>query len=106
MISPEWGVAQKGAVFVAGAKQKGVSRMTVLTASVGKLYEILAVTGKEKSQQYLKTLGFYPGSSLLVVSKHKSAVILLVKDSRYAIDRNLAERISIGVLKEERGGTV
>ncbi|MDD6283489.1 FeoA family protein [Oribacterium sp. HCP28S3_H8] len=58
-------------------------------------YQVMRITGDEKIRQHLEALGFTPGSSIRVISKNGSNLIVQVKESRLAIDGTMAKRIMV-----------
>ncbi|MCR5251449.1 MAG: ferrous iron transport protein A [Lachnospiraceae bacterium] len=70
--------------------------MNLNDAELGKEYEIRSVEldGDEELESFLFSLGCYSGEKITVVDRRKNLVIS-VKDARYNIDPELAERIRI-----------
>ena len=62
--------------------------MPLSMAKPGETFSIVKVTGKDEIRQHLAELGF-------VVSELGGSLILQVKDSRVALDREMANRILI-----------
>ncbi len=56
---------------------------------------ILKITGKDEVRQHLAELGFVVGATVSVVSEMAGNVIVQVKDSRVALDRDMANRIMV-----------
>ena len=70
--------------------------MTLFDAEIGKEYIIRAIeTDDEELDAFLFSLGCYSGEPITVVSRRKSGCIVAIKDGRYNVDRQLAERILI-----------
>ena len=57
--------------------------------------KIRKVSGKDKTRRFLESLGFVPGAEVSVVSELGGNMIVNVKDSRVAIDRELARCILV-----------
>ena len=55
----------------------------------------MLVTDDEELKSFLFTLGCYSGEKITVMFTTKNEYIVSIKDSRYCIDRNLAECIEI-----------
>lgn len=70
--------------------------MKLTEAVIEKEYIILdVVTDDEELKSFLFTLGCYSGEKITVMFTTKNEYIVSIKDSRYCIDRNLAECIEI-----------
>ncbi len=70
--------------------------MTLWEAQEGKEYMIRAIeTDDEELDAFLFSLGCYSGEPITVVSHLKSSCVVSIKDSRYNIDRQLAQAILI-----------
>ena len=67
--------------------------MPLAMAKPGETYTICKVTGKDEVRQHLAELGFVVDGAVTVVSELGGNLILQVKDSRVALDRNMATRI-------------
>ncbi len=70
--------------------------MPLLLAKEGESNLIKKVTGKEETRLFLEKLGFVAGAAITVVSSIGGNLIVNVKDSRVAIDKNMAKGIIIG----------
>ena len=70
--------------------------MTLNDAELGKEYIIDAIDtgGDEEMESFLFSLGCYSGEKITVVDKKRNLVVA-IKDARYNIDPELAERIMI-----------
>ena len=70
--------------------------MNLTMAEEGKEYIVKAIeTDDEDLNSFLFSLGCYSGEPITVVSHLKSGCVISVKDSRYNIDRQLAEAILV-----------
>lgn len=70
--------------------------MRLNAAELGKEYIVQRVeTGDEELDAFLFSLGCYSGEPITVVSRRRSGCTVSIKDSRYSIDRQLAEVIYI-----------
>lgn len=70
--------------------------MTLLDAQIEKEYVVKGiVTDDEELDEFLFSLGCYPGEPITVISVKKSGCVIAVKDARYNIDKDLAEAIEI-----------
>ncbi len=70
--------------------------MTLWEAQEGIEYSIRSIeTDDEELDAFLFSLGCYSGEPITVVSRLKSSCIVSIKDSRYSIDRQLAQAILI-----------
>lgn len=70
--------------------------MNLKNAQEGIEYIIKAIeTDDDELDSFLFSLGCYAGESITVISQKKGGCIVSIKDSRYNIDNQLAEAISI-----------
>lgn len=69
--------------------------MPLLLAKEGEANLIKKVTGKEETRLFLEKLGFVTGAAITVISSIGGNLIVNIKDSRVAIDRNMAKGIFI-----------
>ena len=69
--------------------------MPLAMAKPGETFTIGRVTGKDEVRQHLAELGFVVDGAVTVVSELGGNLILQVKDSRVALDRNMATRILV-----------
>ena len=69
--------------------------MPLSMAKAGETVTIRKITGKDEVRLHLAELGFVVGAAVTVVSEIAGNLILQVKDSRVALDRQLANRIMI-----------
>ncbi|MBQ1506251.1 MAG: ferrous iron transport protein A [Erysipelotrichales bacterium] len=69
--------------------------MPLSFAEAGELLEIKKVSGNQETKKHLEDLGFVVGGKVTVVSEINGNMILNVKESRIAINRDLAARIMI-----------
>lgn len=69
--------------------------MPLSMAKAGETFTVLKITGKDEVRQHLAELGFVVDGTVTVVSELGGNLILQVKDSRIALDRDMANRIMI-----------
>ena len=69
--------------------------MPLTMAKAGQANSIKKVGGREETRQFLTKLGFVPGTYVTVVSKLHGNVIVNIKESRVAINREMAAKIMI-----------
>lgn len=69
--------------------------MPLSMAKPGETFSIVKVTGKDEIRQHLAELGFVVNGVVTVVSELGGSLILQVKDSRIALDKDMANRILI-----------
>lgn len=69
--------------------------MPLVFAKEGESNLIKKVTGKGETRLFLEKLGFVTGAAITVVSSIGGNLIVNIKDSRVAIDRNMAKGIFI-----------
>jgi ferrous iron transport protein A len=53
------------------------------------------ITGRDDTKRFLESLGFTVGASVSVISEIGGDMVLGVRDTRIALDRNMARRIVI-----------
>ena len=64
-------------------------------ASQGEPVTIKKIGGKQETKKFLETLGFVVGGTITVVSEINGNMIVNVKDSRVAIDKDMASKILV-----------
>ena len=64
-------------------------------ADIGDVNTIKKITGKDEIRRHLAELGFVVGAEVCLISQLGGNLILSIKDSRVALDKNLAMRIMI-----------
>ncbi len=69
--------------------------MPITMAKPGETVTIQRITGKDDVRQHLAELGFVENSAVTVVSEMAGNLILLVKGSRVAIDKSMANRMMV-----------
>lgn len=72
--------------------------MNLSKAQLGVTYRIECVQAKLKTVEYLLTLGCFEGEQLTLVSKLSGNYVVSLKDSRYAIDEEMAKDIVLEIL--------
>lgn len=69
--------------------------MPLTMARTGEVSVIKKVGGKEETRKFLESLGFVTGGAVMVISEIGGNMIVNVKDSRVAINREMASKIMI-----------
>ncbi len=69
--------------------------MPLTLAPVGETKSIMKIKGNEKVKKHLENLGFVESGDVQVISKLNGNMIVNVKGSRVAIDRELAMKIIV-----------
>lgn len=69
--------------------------MPLTMAAIGEVYVITRVGGKEDTRRFLANLGFVADAEVTVVSKIGGNVIVNIKDSRVAINEDMAKHIMV-----------
>ena len=69
--------------------------MPLTMASIGEANTIRKVGGNEETKRFLENLGFVAGAEITVVSAIGGNVIVNIKDSRVAIDKDMASKILV-----------
>lgn len=69
--------------------------MPLTMAKTGEANVIKKVGGKEDTRRFLENLGFVAGGQVTVVSETGGSMIVNVKESRVAINKDMANKIMI-----------
>ena len=69
--------------------------MPLTMASIGEANTIRKVGGNEEAKRFLENLGFVAGAEITVVSAIGGNVIVNIKDSRVAINQDMARHIMV-----------
>jgi ferrous iron transport protein A len=64
-------------------------------AKSGETNYIRKITGKDEVRQHLAELGFVVGEPVMVIARIAGNMILMIKESRIALDKTMANRIMI-----------
>ena len=77
--------------------------MPLTMASIGEANTIRKVGGNEETKRFLENLGFVAGAEITVVSAIGGNVIVNIKDSRVAINQDMARHIILSFNFERSG---
>ena len=69
--------------------------MPLTMGETGKVYTIEKVGGGPQTKKHLEDIGFYAGGNVEIISATCGNLIVAVKDSRIALDRDLAKKIMV-----------
>ena len=69
--------------------------MPLTMATMGEDNKIVKVGGNEETRRFLENLGFIAGTEITVVSSIGGNLIVNVKDSRIAVNEDMARHIVI-----------
>lgn len=69
--------------------------MPLTMATMGEVNKIVKVGGNEETRRFLENLGFVAGTEITVVSSTGGNLIVNVKDSRIAVNEDMARHIVI-----------
>ena len=69
--------------------------MPLTMLNIGETGEIKRIGGNEETIRFLNNLGFVVGAEVSVVSAIGGNVIVNIKDSRVAINKDMAKRIMV-----------
>ena len=72
-----------------------MNNMPLTMAPVGQASTIQRVGGSEETRRFLANLGFVVGTEVTVISAIGGNVIVNVKDSRVAINQDMARHIMV-----------
>jgi len=74
-------------------KEVGIMPLTLM--KTGSVASIRKISGKSDVRRFLNSLGFVEGESVMIVSETGGNMILNVKDTRIALDRQMANKIMV-----------
>ena len=69
--------------------------MPITMAGIGETCKIKKIGGNEETRRFLANLGFVPGAEVIVLSAIGGNVIVNIKDSRVAVNADMARHIMI-----------
>ena len=69
--------------------------MPLSMVKAGEENTIKKIGGKEETRKFLENLGFVTGSVITVISEIGGNVIVNIKDSRVAINKDMANKIMV-----------
>jgi ferrous iron transport protein A len=69
--------------------------MPLTMAKAGDVNQIKKVGGKEETRRFLENLGFVKGSFVTVISEIGGNMIVNIRNSRVAINKDMANKILI-----------
>lgn len=69
--------------------------MPIYLAPLNVNLKILKVLTDEKTKKHLESLGITINSSVTVLSSNGGGVVILVKEGRLALDRNISNKIFV-----------
>ena len=69
--------------------------MPLTMATPGEINLIKKVGGKAETRQFLENLGFIPGGQVSVITRIGGNVIVEIKGSRVAVNREVAGKIRV-----------
>ena len=69
--------------------------MPLTMAASGEINTVKRINGKDETRRFLENLGFVTGGQVTVVSEISGSMIVNVKESRVAINRDMASKIMI-----------
>lgn len=69
--------------------------MPLTVATIGQIYKITKVGGKEETKQFLNNLGFVVGADITVINTLNGNLIVNIKGTRVAISQDMALKILI-----------
>ncbi len=75
--------------------EKEMMMMPLTMARTGEANIIKKVGGREETRRFLENLGFVSGGNVTVVSQIGGNMIVNVKESRVAINRDMANKIIV-----------
>lgn len=69
--------------------------MPLTFANVGEENMIKKIGGNPETKKFLESLGFVPGSTVIIVNEIGGNVIVNVKESRVAVSKEMAGKIMV-----------
>ena len=76
-------------------REKRINMMPLTMTGCGEVSTIRKVGGNEETRRFLENLGFVSGTKITVLSEIGGNVIVNVKDSRVAINADMARHILV-----------
>ena len=67
----------------------------LIFATVGEEQIVHKIVGSPEEKKHLESLGFLAGGNITVLSSSEGDVVVKVKESRVAINREMAEKILV-----------
>ncbi len=71
--------------------------MPIVFAPPGENLRVIRVLADEKTKKHLESLGITIGSQLTVLSVSGGSIIVMVRDSRLALDKGVATKILVAL---------
>lgn len=69
--------------------------MSLTMVNIGEQKIIREIRAKEDVKRHLQNLGFIVGEKIEVISENSSGLILIVKDSKIALNKGMANKIIV-----------
>lgn len=69
--------------------------MPLTMAKTGEVNVIKRVGGREETRRFLENLGFVAGGNVMIISEIGGNMIVNVKESRVAINKDMANKIMV-----------
>lgn len=69
--------------------------MVLSKAKIGQTVVVKGVEGKDKIKKFLFSLGCFEGEEITLISILAGNYVVNIKDSRYALDANMAKSILV-----------
>lgn len=69
--------------------------MPIVFAPQGEILKVIRVLADDKTKKHLESLGITVGTELSVLSVSGGSVIVMVKESRLALDKGVATKILV-----------
>ena len=69
--------------------------MLLSMVSLGDIRKIKELRGKDSVKRHLQSLGFLPGEKIEIVAENPSGIILLIKNTKIAINKAMANKIVV-----------
>ncbi|OZV11173.1 ferrous iron transport protein A [Tissierella sp. P1] len=69
--------------------------MPLTFVNEGEKISIKQINGRDETKRFLGSLGFVVGEDIVIISKIKGNLIVDVKDTRVAIDSQMASKILV-----------
>jgi ferrous iron transport protein A len=69
--------------------------MPLIFSKNGENYIIKTIIGKDDTRKFLEGLGFIVGAKLQVISQNSGNLIVIIKNTRIALDKSIASRVIV-----------
>ena len=69
--------------------------MPIVLAPINKELRVVRIATDEKTKKHLESLGIFQNATFVVLSSSGGSVVVMIKDGRIALDKNLSTKIFV-----------